>query len=83
MSIFEIIGWIGSAFFIISYFLLSIDVLKANKIPYQLMNVMGGLCLVVSAYSTKDRPNLFTNLVWIGIGIFAVVQIVRSGMKKP
>ncbi|MDY7395146.1 hypothetical protein UMM65_07820 [Aureibaculum sp. 2210JD6-5] len=81
MNIFEIIGWIGSALFIISYFLLSIKKLKADKISYQLMNVLGGLCLVISAYSTKDRPNLFTNLVWMFIGVFAIVQIVRSRVK--
>ncbi|WP_437440080.1 CBU_0592 family membrane protein [Polaribacter batillariae] len=82
MSVFEIIGWIGSALFIVSYFLLSTNKLKADNIPYQLMNILGGLCLVISAYSTKDNPNLFTNLVWMFIGLFAVVQIVKKRAKK-
>ncbi|WP_088354238.1 CBU_0592 family membrane protein [Polaribacter haliotis] len=82
MNIFEIIGWIGSALFIVSYFLLSINKLKADNIPYQLMNILGGLCLVVSAYSTKDRPNLFTNVVWMFIGLFAVIQILKKKERK-
>lgn len=80
MDNFEIIGWIGSALFIVSYFLLSIDKLKADRIPYQLMNVLGGLCLVISAYDSEDRPNMFTNLVWMFIGLYAIVVIVR--LKK-
>jgi lipid-A-disaccharide synthase-like uncharacterized protein len=77
LNIFEIIGWIGSALFIISYFLLSINKLDASSAIYQLMNVLGGLCLVISAYSTKDRPNLFTNLAWMLIGIYAILTMIR------
>ncbi|WP_147321471.1 MULTISPECIES: CBU_0592 family membrane protein [unclassified Arenibacter] len=75
MKIFEIIGWTGSALFIISYFLLSINRLSARSMLYQLMNVVGGICLLICAYDTQDRPNLFTNLIWIFIGVFAIVKI--------
>ncbi len=84
MSIFEIIGWTGSALFIISYFLLSINRLHARSILYQLMNVAGGLCLVICAYDTQDRPNLFTNLIWMFIGVYAIVKIQKrkSGTNR-
>ncbi|MCM4150889.1 hypothetical protein DHD05_04725 [Arenibacter sp. N53] len=77
MNIFEIIGWTGSALFIISYFLLSINRLNANSAIYQLMNVAGGLCLVICAYDTQDRPNLFTNLIWMFIGVYATIKIIN------
>ncbi|WP_425489143.1 CBU_0592 family membrane protein [Arenibacter arenosicollis] len=77
MNIFEIIGWTGSALFIISYFLLSTNRLNAQSILYQLMNVAGGLCLVICAFDTKDRPNLFTNLIWMFIGIYATIKIIK------
>lgn len=78
MNLFEIIGWTGSALFIISYFLLSIDRLNARSMVYQLMNVTGGLCLVICAFDTKDRPNLFTNLIWMFIGVYAIVKILKK-----
>lgn len=81
MSIYEIIGWIGASSYIIAYFLLSINKLKGDSVVYQLMNVIGGLCLVISAYSTKDKPNLFTNLVWMFIGIFAIISIIKKRKK--
>ncbi|WP_299551537.1 hypothetical protein [Seonamhaeicola sp.] len=78
MSNFEIIGWLGSASYLISYFLLSINKLKSNSVTYQLMNVIGAICLIASAYSSKDRPNLFTNLVWMCIGITAIITILKK-----
>lgn len=81
MTVFEFVGWIGSALFIISYLLLSIQRMDANKVPYQLMNVLGGLCLVICAYGSQDGPNFFTNLVWMGIGIYAIVVILRRRNK--
>ena len=77
MSYYEIIGWVGSASYLISYFLLSINKLRSNSITYQLMNVIGAVCLIASAYSSKDRPNLFTNLVWMCIGIIAIIAIIK------
>lgn len=78
MTIFETIGWIGAASYLISYFLLSINKLKSNSITYQLMNVIGGFCLVISAYSTRDNPNLVTNFVWMCIGLAAVISIIMK-----
>ncbi|WP_052143779.1 CBU_0592 family membrane protein [Wocania ichthyoenteri] len=77
MNIFQIIGWFGAASYLISYFLLSINKLKANSITYQLMNVIGGICLVISAYDTKDKPNLFTNFVWMCIGLATIISILK------
>ena len=82
MAVYEIIGWIGSFTFIISYLLLSTEKLEANKLPYQLMNVIGGICLVISAYGSHDKPNLFTNLVWVCIGLYAIISIVRKSKSK-
>ena len=78
MNIYEIIGWVGAMSYLVSYFLLSVNRLKARSITYQLMNVVGGLCLVICAYDTKDKPNFFTNFVWMCIGIAALVSIVRK-----
>jgi len=82
LSIYEIIGWTGSALFIVSYFLLSINKLKSDSIWYQLMNVFGAICLIVSAYESQDRPNMFTNIVWMCIGIYAVYILVRRKTTK-
>lgn len=70
------IGWLGAILFIVAYFLLSIKLMKADGIPYQLMNVLGAICLIINSISLNDDPNLITNLVWMFIGIYAMFNII-------
>lgn len=72
MDIQEIIGWTGAALFIVAYFLLSIKKIKPHRLPYQLLNIMGGICLVVNSFHTHDYPSVLTNVIWAGIGVFAI-----------
>ncbi|WP_157637955.1 CBU_0592 family membrane protein [Flexithrix dorotheae] len=76
--IFEIIGWIGTIVYILSYFLLSINKLKSQSITYQAMNVIGGLCLVINAIHLSDGPTFFLNFIWMLIGLFAVLNVIRN-----
>lgn len=82
MNIYEIVGWIGSFMYLLAYILLTFDKLRADRIPYQVLNVLGGLCLVICAYDTKDRPNFFTNLVWMIIGLTAITMIVQKKKRS-
>lgn len=68
----EIIGWIGAFLYIIAYFLLSIKKLQPDKLAYQLLNILGGACLIVNSLHQSDYPSIFTNAVWATIGIFAI-----------
>ena len=72
MSIHEFIGWAGALLFIGAYLLLSIGKLRADKLPYQLLNILGGVCLVVNSVHTRDYPSVITNVIWAGIGVFAI-----------
>lgn len=76
--IYEIIGWIGTIVYILSYFLLSINKLKSQSITYQAMNVIGGLCLVINAIHLSDGPTFFLNFIWMLIGLFAVLNVIRN-----
>jgi hypothetical protein len=67
-----IIGWVGAFLYIIAYFLLSIKKLQADKFPYQLLNILGGVCLIVNSLHQSDYPSIVTNAVWAGIGVFAI-----------
>ncbi|MCQ0112428.1 hypothetical protein SAMN04487906_2431 [Zhouia amylolytica] len=82
MNIYEIIGWIGSFFYLVAYVLLSFNKIRPDRLPYQVMNVLGGLCLVICAYDTKDRPNFFTNLVWMIIGFMAILMILKKKKRS-
>ncbi|WP_446497229.1 CBU_0592 family membrane protein [Hwangdonia seohaensis] len=81
MNIFEIIGWFGALLFIFAYLLLSFNKIKADKTPYQLMNVLGAICLMINSYKIDDDPNFILNFVWMCIGVIAIMSIIRAKSK--
>jgi hypothetical protein len=78
----QVIGWAGVVFYVISYALLSFERLRADSITYQLLNVCGGICLVVFSCSLADVPNIVVNLIWIIIALVSLMRIVRSRRIK-
>jgi hypothetical protein len=68
----EIIGWIGAFLYIIAYLLVSIKKIRADQLNFQLLNISGGICLIVNSLHQSDYPSVFTNGVWAAIGVFAI-----------
>ena len=51
-----------------------------TSIPYQLLNLAGGACLIFNTIYYRAYPSTFVNLVWAGIAIYT---IVTHGIGKP
>lgn len=74
----DLIGWIGAAALIIAYALVSSKRLSGQAIPFQILNLFGGILLIVNTLYYRAYPSSFLNLVWAGI---ALATIVRA--RKP
>ena len=74
----EIIGWLGAALILGSYALLSIGRLKADSVTYQLMNVLGAAGFVVNSGWNGALPSAAMNVIWFGIGVYALHQLTRT-----
>ncbi|WP_416377787.1 CBU_0592 family membrane protein [Algoriphagus sp. D3-2-R+10] len=72
--IFQIIGWLGAFFFILSYFLLARGIWKQEQPRYHLFNLIGAICLVINALHFSDPANLAVNGVWAGIALMALYK---------
>lgn len=72
------IGWLGVLLCTLGYLLLSLKVIKAESWTFQLLNVVGGLCLAMTALDTSDLPNAAANLLWMIIGIYALGRQLTS-----
>ncbi|WP_346237871.1 CBU_0592 family membrane protein [Niabella insulamsoli] len=70
-----LVGWIGTAFYLIAYLLISFNKVKANKPAYHLLNMAGAAGLIIHALYMKDGPNLICNLAWLSIAVIAVISI--------
>ena len=70
----EVIGWIGAVLILGAYALLSSGRLRAQTITYHLMNIFGAAGFVVNSGFNGAFPSAAMNLVWIGIGVYALRQ---------
>jgi len=65
----------GTFAYLIAYFLLSINRLKAEKKLYHILNVAGAIGLACNAVFLKDYPNVIVNVVWATIALSAILLI--------
>ena len=72
------IGWGGTVLILLAYLLLSFNVIAANSIVYQLMNLLGALGIVVDTYYKKDKPPEILNIVWAIIALIAIIRIILT-----
>jgi hypothetical protein len=73
----EIIGWAGALLILAAYALLSSGKLRAQSLTYHLMNILGAAGFVVNSGWNGALPSAAMNVVWIGIGVYAVYQLRR------
>jgi hypothetical protein len=76
--LYQLIGWTGTFLFIISYALLSIRKIQADKVLYQGMNALAALCLVINAIHIGDKPTLVVNAMWMCISVYAIIMASRK-----
>ena len=75
----EIIGWTGATLILAAYALLSTGKLRAESVIYHLMNILGAAGFVINSGWNGALPSAAMNVVWIGIGVYAVSQL----RKRP
>ena len=71
----EVVGWIGGALILVGYFLLSAGKLDAKSPTYQWLNVVGAIGFIANSSWNGAWPSAALNVIWVGIGLFALVKI--------
>ena len=77
----EVIGWAGAALLLGAYALLSAGKVRSESVSYQLMNVLGSAGFIVNSGWNGAYPSAAMNLIWIGIGLYALRQRRRVPTK--
>ena len=73
----EIIGWAAAVLILASYVLLSLGRLDAQSAAYQGMNIAGAAGFIINSGYNGAIPSAVLNIVWLGIGLFALTRILR------
>jgi hypothetical protein len=77
----DVIGWTGAALILAAYALLSSGKLSSASLTYHLMNILGAAGFVINSGWNGALPSAAMNVVWIGIGIYALRQRRRVPAK--
>ncbi|MFG6196597.1 hypothetical protein [Nonomuraea sp. JJY05] len=77
--LFAAVGWVGAALLLVGYVLVTQSRLPGDGAAYQLMNLAGSLGLMVNSAYSAAWPSAGLNLIWAGIGVFALIKLARIG----
>ncbi len=73
------LGWIGAAFILAAYGMVSFKKLRPDSFAYQGLNIAASILLLINTMYYGAYPSSFVNAVWAVIALVAVVSVVRSG----
>lgn len=78
------VGWIGAALLLFGYGMVSSSRMSGDGLPYQLLNLVGAVTLMVNSAYNAAWPSAGLNLVWAAIGIATVIRLgtTRQGVAK-
>jgi len=74
----EVIGWLGSLQVVIAYGLNSYQKLKSDSYGFLLLNLFGGLFLIVYTFYKDAYASMFLNIVWVMIALPALIKLMRK-----
>lgn len=74
----DIIGWVGSFMVIIAYGLNSYQKIKSDSKTFYLLNLVGGIFLIIYSVYYTAYANTFINVVWVIIAIPAIFNLLRK-----
>jgi hypothetical protein len=74
----DIIGWVGSVEVILAYGLNSYQKIKSDSLWYQLLNLTGGIFLIINTVYYGSYPSTAINLVWVVIASIAIVSLIKN-----
>nr|WP_085219402.1 hypothetical protein [Allosphingosinicella indica] len=79
----EAIGWVAALMILGAYWLLTTGRVDARSPLYQWLNVLGAAGFILNSGYNGAYPSAVLNVVWAGIGIYALWAIARSRRAPP
>lgn len=68
------LGWIGTTLFLVAYYLVSNKKIEATGKSFQLINLIGALCLGINVFHQQAWAALGLEVAWATIAILALTK---------
>ena len=74
----DVIGWVGSVAVIAAYGLNSYQKIKSDSYLFLILNLVGGVFLIIYSYYYTAYANTFINVVWVIIAVPALIRLLSK-----
>jgi hypothetical protein len=81
LSYSEIIGFVGVALLLIAFFLNLLRLLKAESVPYLVLNLIGAGLACASSYLISFLPFVLLEGTWAIVAAVALVRKIRVARR--
>jgi hypothetical protein len=78
----EVVGWAGATLILLAYLMLSAGKLTGQSIVYQGMNVVGAAGFIINGWWHGALPSAALNVLWLMIGAFASIRILKRRKRS-
>lgn len=78
----EVVGWIGSFEVLIAYGLNMYQRMRSDSLAFTLLNLTGGIFLIIYTIYKEAYPNTFINIVWTVIAALALGRLFMRRSSK-
>ena len=75
------IGMLGTLLVLAAFFLLQAGKIHGNRLAYQLLNLVGAACVLVSLWNKFNISVFLLEATWVAISIYGIVRTLRKGTQ--
>lgn len=72
----EVCGWYGIGAILVAYALVSFELISADGLIFQLLNLSGALGIIVISLVKQVRQVIVLNVFWAAIAFAALIRII-------
>ena len=77
------IGMLGTLLVLAAFFLLQAGKIHGNRLAYQLLNLVGAACVLVSLWNKFNISVFLLEATWVAISIYGIVRSFKAKPKAP
>ena len=78
----EAIGWAGAFLILAAYIMLTRKTLTGQSRLYHLLNLVGGIGIVIESISNATYPPAALNIVWSLVAVYAILKGLSPSKEK-
>jgi hypothetical protein len=75
------IGILGTLLVLGAFLLLQAGKIHGNRLAYQLLNLVGAACVLVSLWNKFNISVFLLETAWVAISIYGIVRTLRRGTQ--